>query len=192
MDTSKPQETIYRGSAKGIMVCLFLTLAITMAKAQNQALETTGDILLFSLPAATLTGTLVGGDQQGSWQFVKGFVLNQAVTVGMKYVINKPRPYGNGDFAFPSGHTSTTFQSAAFLQKRYGWSYGIPAYALATLTGVSRIAAHKHDGWDVLAGAVVGIGSSYLFTTRREKEHVELVFSSDGNGSFLMGFNYTF
>ncbi|WP_431160790.1 phosphatase PAP2 family protein [Flagellimonas beolgyonensis] len=176
-------------SALGLFLLLIGSFWDTHA--QDRTLQSAGDVLLVSLPVASLTGTLLIGDREGSWQFVKGFVVNQAVTLGMKYAINKPRPYDNGYRAFPSGHTSTTFQSAAFLQKRYGWKFGVPGYVLATFTGYTRIKAHKHDGWDVLAGALVGIGSSYLFTSPYREDHMELTFSSDGQG-LLVGFNYTF
>ncbi|SDQ96367.1 phosphatase PAP2 family protein [Flagellimonas zhangzhouensis] len=176
-------------SALGLFLLLIGTVWDT--NAQDRTLQSAGDVLLVSLPVASLTGTLLIGDREGSWQFVKGFVVNQAVTLGMKYAINKPRPYDNGFRAFPSGHTSTTFQSAAFLQKRYGWKFGVPGYVLAAFTGYTRIKAHKHDGWDVLAGALVGIGSSYLFTSPYIEYPMELTFSSDGQG-LLVGFNYTF
>jgi membrane-associated phospholipid phosphatase len=158
---------------------------------QNKSLETTGDVLLFALPATALASSLIISDYEGTWQFTKGALLNQALTIGLKYAINKKRPYNNGDRAFPSGHTSTTFQSAAFIQKRYGWKYGFPAYVLAGITGYSRINAHKHDGWDVLAGAVVGIGSTYLFTTPYSKEHFELSFKS-GADEYALGVVYKF
>ncbi|MBT2161278.1 phosphatase PAP2 family protein [Zobellia barbeyronii] len=172
-----------------LFTCLFIVVGRSIA--QDKAIQTTGDILLFSLPAAALTGSLVIGDYKGTWQFTKGALLNQALTVGLKYALNKNRPYGNGNRAFPSGHTSTTFQSAAFIQKRYGWKLGIPAYALAGLTGYSRINAQKHDGWDVLAGAVVGIGSAYLFTTPYQKEHMQITFASDAE-SVALGFKFKF
>lgn len=130
-------------------------------------------------------------DYKGTWQFTKGFLFNQGVTLVLKEALNKPRPFNNGDNAFPSGHTSTTFQSAAFVQKRYGWKYGIPAYLLAGFTGYSRINAQKHDGWDVLAGAVVGIGSAYLFTTPYQKKHMSLTFLSSYRG-YVVGFKYEF
>ncbi len=175
------------------LLMLFLSLFIVVGRsiAQEKTIETTGDILLFSLPAAALTSSLVIADYKGTWQFTKGALLNQALTVSLKYTLNKNRPYGNGNRAFPSGHTSTTFQSAAFIQKRYGWEYGIPAYALAGFTGYSRINAQKHDAWDVLAGAIVGIGSAYLFTTPYQKEHMELTFASDTD-NFSLGFKYKF
>jgi membrane-associated phospholipid phosphatase len=176
----------------GIILLFFLCAGCnSTVQAQNKSLQTTSDVLIFAFPAAVLTSTLIKGDTEGTWQFTKGFALNQAVTLGLKYAIGKDRPYNNGERAFPSGHTSTTFQSAAFLQRRYGWKYGIPAYTLAAFTGYCRIEAQKHDGWDVLAGAVVGIGSSYLFTTPYQKEHMELTFSR-WDDTYLLGFAFKF
>jgi membrane-associated phospholipid phosphatase len=82
----------------------------------------------------------------------------------MKYTIDAERPNG-GDHSFPSGHTSTSFASAEFIRGRYGWSYGIPAYVVASFVGYSRVESKQHHTRDVIAGAVIGIGSSYLFTT---------------------------
>ena len=158
----------------------------------NPTIETTGDVLRFALPAASITTTLILKDKKGTWQFTKGFVLNAAVTYILKKSINKPRPYHNGDNAFPSGHTSITFQSAAFIHRRYGFTYSVPAYVLAGITAYSRINAQQHDGYDILAGAVVGIGSSFLFTTPYLQEHMALTFSTSGEDSYLLGFTYRF
>ncbi|MBK5209758.1 MAG: hypothetical protein JJE44_09685 [Flavobacteriaceae bacterium] len=49
----------------------------------------------------------------------------------------------------------------------------------------------RHDIWDVLAGATVGVGSSYLFTTPYQKEHMTLTFSNK-KGDFLLGMVYKF
>lgn len=185
-------DIVYNRKSLFIVVLLLLFFSgIEKISAQSKTIETSGDVLLFTLPAMALTGSLIAKDYKGTWQFAKGFALNQAVTIGLKYATDKDRPFGNGDRAFPSGHTSTTFQSAAFIQKRYGWKYGIPAYALAGFTGYSRINAQKHDGWDVLAGAAVGIGSAYLFTTSYQKEHMELTFSSCED-RYALGFKYKF
>jgi len=170
---------------------VFILSTTTTVYGQNQAIQTSGDILLFAMPASALTGGLIIGDYEGTWQFAKSFALNEAVTIGLKYATDKKRPFNNGERAFPSGHTSTTFQSAAFIQQRYGWNYGIPAYILAGYTGYSRINAQKHDGWDVLAGALVGVGSAYIFTTPYQKEHIQLNFSNDAD-SYSLGFVYKF
>ncbi|ADV49094.1 phosphoesterase PA-phosphatase related protein [Cellulophaga algicola DSM 14237] len=177
--------------SSNLLVFGLLLLGCQPLIAQDKAIETSGDILLFSLPVMALTGSLIAKDYEGTWQFTKGALLNQGVTIGLKYALNKDRPYGNGERAFPSGHTSTTFQSAAFIQKRYGWKYGIPAYALAGFTGYSRINAQAHDGWDVLAGAVVGVSSAYLFTTPYAQEHFDISLKT-GAGSYQLGLIYNF
>ena len=174
-----------------VLIISFLLTGSSNLLGQSKTIQSSGDVLLFALPASALTSSLILKDYKGTLQFAKGFAVNQAITIGLKYATDKKRPFNNGDRAFPSGHTSTTFQSAAFIQKRYGWKYGIPAYALAGFTGYSRINAQKHDGWDVLAGAVVGIGSAYLFTTPYQREHMELTFLNDEN-SFALGFVYKF
>ena len=176
------------------LIALFLLLflySFSNLSAQNKAVKDAGNIILFTLPATTLATTFIIGDTKGSWQFTKALLLTEVVTYGLKYSVNKQRPDMSNNNAFPSGHTSTTFQSASFIHRRYGFKYSIPAYTLAGFTAFSRIDAQKHDGWDILVGAVIGVGSSYLFTTEYQKEHMELTFNSQ-EGSYLLGFTYKF
>lgn len=195
---TQTNKKIFRSVLRAIiypvfLICFFLMPAASQAQVipKSPGIETSGDIFLYSLPTSALATTLLLKDREGTWQFAKGFVVNTAVTVALKYGINKRRPFNSGYQAFPSGHTSITFQSASFIQMRYGWKYGIPAYALAAWTGYSRVYATRHDGYDVLAGAVVGIGSSLLFTDRYEREDMQLTFSS-GEEGWSLGFTYAF
>lgn len=176
---------------KKIWVTTIVFLCIQTTFSQVQAVKTSGDILVFTLPAIAIGSTLIEGDTKGTWQFTKGFATNFAVTAVLKSIISKERPDGSNNNSFPSGHSSITFQSASFLQKRYGWEYGIPAYLLASYTGFSRINGDKHDIYDVLAGAAIGIGSTYIFTTPYQQEHMELTFNV-GDGNYLLGFRYKF
>ena len=176
---------------KKLLVFIIIISFCQSIFSQNRTIETTGDVLLFAMPITALGSSIIAGDGQGTWQFTKGFLLNQTLTIGLKIIVKKQRPNMENYNAFPSGHTSTVFQSASFIQKRYGWKYGIPAYLLAGFTGYSRLNAEKHDIYDVLAGAVIGIGSTYLFTTPYQQEHMELTFNSV-EGDFLLGFKYTF
>jgi len=81
-----------------------------------------------------------------------------------KAVVHEQRPDQSDNNSFPSGHTAVAFASATTMYIRYGWEWGVPAYALATLTGAARVAADKHYWWDALAGAAIGGGSGWLFT----------------------------
>lgn len=154
------------------------------AEASN-VVETSGDVLLGLIPAVAFGSTLYIKDTEGSMQFVKSFIANQAVTQGLKYTIHKDRPDDSDDHSFPSGHTSTTFQAAAFTHKRYGWKYSIPAYLGAAFTGYSRVDADKHYVEDVLAGAVIGTISSFYFTEPYKGVTVTPVASRDYLGITL-------
>lgn len=118
--------------------------------------------------------------------------MNQAVTFSLKTFIDKERPNGENNNSFPSAHTSTTFQSASFIQKRYGWKYGAPALALAALTGISRINAKKHDTVDVISGAAIGYLSSLLFTKKHSKETTKELTFSNIDGDRLIGLRFKF
>lgn len=177
-----------------LFVCVFLSPSEVRSQFFNPDdtfIENAGDATLFTLPISAMATTFILKDRKGAWQFTKSFALNLAVTAGTKVLINKERPFHGGGKAFPSGHTSVAFQSASFFHRRYGFKYSIPAYVLAGYTGWSRIHATRHDGWDVLAGAAVGIGSTWLFTTPREDQDMELTFSSSDD-HYLLGFKYTF
>jgi membrane-associated phospholipid phosphatase len=150
-----------------------------------------GDVILFILPVTTVGTSFIIGDEKGAWQFTKGILLTTGVTYGLKISINKQRPDMSNDNSFPSGHTSTVFHSAGYIHRRYGFKYSIPAYALAGFTAASRVDSNKHDVLDIFAGAVIGLGSNLLFTTKLQQEHMELTYSNvDGN--HLIGFNYKF
>jgi hypothetical protein len=94
--------------------------------------------------------------------FVIGTGIYYTTTKTLKYVINETRPNGEA-YSFPSGHTTTAFFGAHVLAKEY-WeehpAIAITGYALASTTGVLRMANNKHWAADVLMGAAVGIASA--------------------------------
>ena len=163
-----------------VLCVLFFTIHVE----GQSTVEKLGDYSLYSLPLITFTTTLIKKDIKGTSMFGKAFLLNGVVTYGLKRIIDKERPNKENLNSFPSGHTSITFQSAAFLQKRYGWKYGIPAYTIAAYTGFSRVHVKKHFVEDVLAGAAIGVLSSYIFTKKRTKKNNKS-FSFDKKGKDL-------
>ncbi|MCB0400295.1 MAG: phosphatase PAP2 family protein [Winogradskyella sp.] len=157
-------------------------------------LEDTGDVLQIALPASALLTTIIKQDWEGTKQFALSYGTSIVVTHSLKRIIKKQRPEGRHLYdSFPSGHTTSAFSGASFIQRRYGWKYGKWAYILATIVGVSRMEGPDgwHDIWDVLAGATVGVGSTYIFTTPYDQSKYNISFSSNNDG-FLLGFSMKF
>lgn len=126
-------------------------------------IQTAGDVLQIVLPATAGALTLGYRDWQGTWQFGESLAVTMGVTYALKYSVNESRPNG-GSQSFPSAHTSISFSAAEFMRKRYGWEYGVPAYAAAAFVGYSRIESREHHPHDVVVGGVIGILSSFIFT----------------------------
>jgi membrane-associated phospholipid phosphatase len=130
--------------------------------------ETAGDVLRIAIPAAAYVLTFTRDDPDGRMQFYKSFGVTVLGTWALKETVEKERPDGSDDDAFPSGHTATAFQGAAFIHRRYGIRGAWPAYVLASYTGWTRVNADEHDTVDVLAGAALGVASSFIFAKRRD------------------------
>ena len=94
-------------------------------------------------------------------------------TYVLKKIIDRPRPFVTHpdiipyafetDASFPSGHTSAAFSLATSLSLNYPkWYVIAPAFLWASATGYSRLYLGVHYPTDVLAGAVLGAGTSWL------------------------------
>jgi membrane-associated phospholipid phosphatase len=103
-----------------------------------------------------------------------------------KYAVNRTRP--NGDpRSFPSGHATAAFATAMVLEDHYGWKVGVPFFAAATYTSISRLTVNKHWASDVTFGAFVGIASARTVTLhlRRERFAVMPLVTPGGGGLAL-------
>ena len=101
-------------------------------------------------------------------------VLADLFVQGGKFIVGRSRPYADPDLdgfdfhafgptspSFPSGHSANAFALATSLSDAIGKRWAtVGLYALATGTGWARLSEQQHWLTDVLAGAVVGIGSA--------------------------------
>lgn len=150
----------------------------------RKAVRTSGDVGAILLPVAGLTAILINKDWEGLKQGVFAGATTLGVTYALKYIVKKDRPDHSDNHSFPSMHTSVSFTAAAFIQRRYGWKWGLPAYVLSTYVGWSRVYGKKHDWWDVAAGAAIGAGSSYIFTRPFAKKHELTISPVAGDGHY--------
>lgn len=128
----------------------------------HKALNNFADISQISLPVSAAMLSMIKNDKQGTLELIEGTAYTAALTYTLKKTITAPRPNQADNNSFPSGHSSITAQSATYLQLRYGWHYGLPAYALTTAVAYSRIETKQHYWRDVIGGAALGMGIQYM------------------------------
>ena len=154
-----------------IIILLVLVGLLGVCAQSRKAVEASTDIAMFA-PAALGAGIAIAeGDYKGLLQLGEALAVSVATSYALKYTVKKTRPDGSDNRSFPSNHTGFSFAGATFLQKRYGWEWGVPAYVVSSYVAWGRVHARRHDVWDVLAGAAIGVGSGLLFTTPFAKEH---------------------
>lgn len=113
-----------------------------------------GNFLQFAIPVGAGMISVAKGDGEGLGQLVEGALITSMATHVLKVTLDQPRPNG-GHYSMPSGHTSAAMQGAAYLQFRYGWEYGVPAYMLGGIVGYSRVENNRHYWRDVVAGTLL-------------------------------------
>jgi len=143
------------------------------APARADAVEDAGNILKYAMPIGAAGIAISKDDEDGLLEMGVSYVGAMGTAYGLKSVVREWRPDHSDRRSFPSDSATSAFASAAFLDKRYGWHYGLPAYALASFVAYSRVEADKHHWQDVAAGAAVGWTFNQLITTHRSGVSVE-------------------
>ena len=146
-----------------LVAALGFAMLTAAPAARADDLTTYGDVARFAIPGIAGLISLGKDDNEGAVQLVATYVVAQGTTFGLKRAFDKTRPNG-GRHSFPSGHTTGAFAGASYLHYRYGWKYGLPAYAAAGLVAYSRVEGGFHRWEDVVAGAAIANISAYVLT----------------------------
>lgn len=151
------------------LLCLNSSIAAAVSK------ELPADIVTGLLPLTSYAIAYFKGDDEGKNQFLRSNVVSLIATTTLRVAFNGTswgeRPNGN-EYAFPSGHAAFVTSSAAFLQDRYGWKYGLPAYALVGYVSYVRVDTDHHRWRDIIAGTALSYGISKLFVTPQDATHI--------------------
>lgn len=127
-------------------------------------------------------------DENSSALLVASNLSNFAVTFTMKQIFKRKRPLSsmdsiyfdkrffeqNDNYSFPSGHASTSFNTATLLTLRYPDNPVLITgfYLRALAVSFGRIYIGAHYPGDVITGALVGTGTAILVHSLR-KELIE-------------------
>ena len=94
-------------------------------------------------------------NRERAWTMMTALSFTWVTTMGLKAIRDNETPNGKS-WAWPSGHTSSSFTVASVLDEFYGPKVGIPAYALASLVGYRMADTGDHWASDVVFGATLG------------------------------------
>ncbi|HEY4943685.1 MAG TPA: phosphatase PAP2 family protein [Rhizomicrobium sp.] len=166
-------------------ICAFTIAAgLYVSPAAASGIESAGTAVAIALPLVA-GGISLAHDQDWTGVAQMGVVTLATVgtAYGLKHVIHEERPDLSDDQSMPSDTAALAFAPAQFLWDRYGWEYGVPAYAAAAFVGYSRVDAKKHHWYDVVASAGLAWGYSRIFTTeyhRRYQVYSNIYATPDG------------
>ena len=174
-----------------------------------------GGALLFS-DLKWPTGDKDKNAAQDMYLFHIGLVANKGITDMFKGIVARPRPFvycdtipgsekQSVDYAwsrqsFYSGHTSSSFYAATYVNKRlrsimrlrmsssgyrnWRWAPPLVLYGWSAFVGLSRVHAFKHYMTDIVAGALAGwlvgelvysLGSTYAVKARGNSDYTPVL-----------------
>lgn len=174
---------------------------------RRERLNHASDLALHATWAQPLAFLAAGGAPD-QWRdvlvHVEAFAVAGALTEIGKHTFHRPRPFAHfceprdadalgaddARLSFFSGHTATAFATASAGwrlarmrgYRHAGWLQG-SGIALATTTGVLRMAADKHYFTDVLVGAAVGLSAGFLVTKLHQPERAAPVGATAVDGA---------
>jgi membrane-associated phospholipid phosphatase len=110
-------------------------------------------------------------NKQRALTMITALSVTGVVTTGLKAIRDNETP--NGQYwAWPSGHTSSSFTVASVLDEFYGPKVGIPAYVLASVVAYRMMDTGDHWGSDVVFGATLGWVVGHTIAGKHKKLEV--------------------
>ena len=170
-------RNVFRWAMALLVVAANVPTSATAATTSN--VETAGKVVAFALPVVAV-GISLGHHED--WDGVAELGVSTAATLGAAYllgkVVHEQRPDHSDFHSFPSDTAALAYAPADYLWARYGWQYGLPAYAAATFVAYSRVDAKKHHWYDVAASSAIAFGFNYAIVTRYHESNRYGVYAS--------------
>jgi len=211
-------ETFAQNDQSNIDVRLFREINNAQSRSKTSLIGVTDNSAYPILVVAPISLAAYGLAADQNEKFESGVLLGTseilAYSIGyvLKEGIRRERPYealtdvqtnhldSADPYSFPSGHATGSFALATLLTLRYPKpEVYIPAFAWAGLVGYGRIYFGLHYPSDVLAGALIGVGSAYLvyrcqgkilpivyrLIGRKESENVSAIVVPNNGGALM-------
>jgi membrane-associated phospholipid phosphatase len=175
---SRKPVLLRRAATVAAAMCVATVCPLPIAHADTE--REIGDVLSYAMPAAVLGYELYQGDREGAWQFGTAFAATTLTTKVLKQTTKVERPDRTNDLSFPSGHAARAFSAASYIHRRHGWEYALPAYALATYVGYTRVDANRHRWGDVAGAALVSVVATWWLVDPKAPKKIAIKPFYDG------------
>lgn len=186
-----------RVSQLRLLLCVGLAALAGLASdpaiaAGDKNLRNAGNILLVALPV-TAVGVSLAHD--GDWKGLGQFALAAGLTVGSAYALRSAvrvqRPDHSDMNSFSPPDVALADASASYLWVRYGWKYGVPAYAARFLVSYALTDSDKNHWYDTLASSALSFGFNYALVTRYHSQRYRMSVQPEPGGASVH-FNVNF
>lgn len=175
-----------------LLATALVFLGAQTAAAENKTITTAGTGIAIALPVIAGGISIYKDDWNGLAQLTATTVATVGTAYALKQFVRERRPDGSDWQSFPSDTTALGASGSSFLWRRYGWEYGLPAFAASQFVSYSRVQADKHHWYDTLASSAIAFGYASIFTPRFQKRYniySEIEASPDGA---MMHMSYRF
>jgi len=99
--------------------------------------ETSGTGMAVAPPLTAAGVTLYENNTMGFAQLTPKTLFTAGTAYALKNIVHEERPDGSDDQSFPSATSALASAGSSFLWGRYGWEYGLPAFALSQFVSYS-------------------------------------------------------
>jgi hypothetical protein len=124
-------------------------------------------------------------NRERAWTMMTSLSVTWVATMGLKAIRDNDTPNGKR-WAWPSGHTSSSFTVASVLHEFYGPKVGIPAYGLASVVAYRMMDTGDHWASDVVFGATLGWVVGHTIAGKHKKLEIAgftvLPYMGNGDG----------
>lgn len=173
-------------SVPGVDEAYAFTVNNTPLSPTEKAIENIGTGVAIAMPIVAGGIAYYKDDRVGIAQLLVETTLTVGTAYALKNIVREERPDGSDFKSFPSETTALSASGSAFLWRRYGWEYGLPASVMTQFVSYSRVQAHQHRWYDTLASSGIAAGYAYVLGTPFKKRYqVETSIEPASDGAMM-------
>jgi membrane-associated phospholipid phosphatase len=120
-----------------------------------------------------VAGTRTNKVSHLGFDLLRANLMTMALTGAIKVTVRRDRPTGEC-CAFPSGHASVTFATAAVVERHFGYRASWPMFVIAGYVAASRLTENRHFLSDVLFGSALGMAAGWTVVGRHGRDDFTL------------------